>query len=82
MKKFIFPILVALASISATQTALAAKKGGTCYSMNNGEQYTCSFLNPNKRFTVEDLYNSGYRVVAYRGPLATSPAHMIIIEQQ
>ncbi|WP_181213551.1 hypothetical protein, partial [Acinetobacter baumannii] len=76
------PFLLALASVSASQVALAAKKGGTCYSMNNGEQYTCSFLNAKQRFSVEDLYNSGYRVVAYRAPIPTSPAHMIIIEQQ
>ncbi|MDN5479431.1 MAG: hypothetical protein L0G39_21110 [Chryseobacterium sp.] len=82
MKKILLPVLIALVSLSTTQVAIAAKKGGTCYSMNNGEQYTCSFISANKRFSVEDLYDSGYRVVAYRGPIPTSPAHMIIVEQQ
>lgn len=82
MKNFVLPILLAVTTISASQVVLAAKKGGSCYSMNNGEQYTCSFISSNKRFSVEELYDSGYRVVAYRGPIPTSPAHMIIVEQQ
>lgn len=82
MKKLFLVFLMALASVSVSQLAFAAKKGGKCFSSNQGDSYKCAFIDANKSFTIEDLYNAGYRVVTSNAPSNLALAYMLIIEQQ